>query len=99
MQTKNIFRQTRRRIVVTSLEIVIGVLIIFAIVTSSIFDRNLYRSIDQQLLTHNNMTINDIKVILKEDQVTEVVMPVPLAQNLISFVWKQDVLIKGSRHP
>ena len=99
MQTKNIFRQTRRRIVVTSLEIVIGVLIIFAIVTSSIFDRNLYRSIDQQLLTHKNMTINDIKVILKEDQVMEVVMPVPLAQNLISFVWEQDVLIKGSPHP
>lgn len=99
MQTKNIFHQTRRRIVVTSLEIVVGVLIIFAIVTSGVFNKNLYRGIDQQLLTHKNMTINDIKITSEEGKITEVIMPVPLARNLISFVWEQNNLIKGSPYP
>lgn len=99
MPKKNIFHQTRRRIVITSLEIVMGVLILFAIVTSHIFDKNLYKNIDQQLLTHKNMTINDMKITSQAGQVTEVIMPVPLTQNLISFVWEGERLVKGSPHP
>lgn len=99
MQTKSIFQKTRKRIVVTSLEIVVGVLIIFAMVTSSIFNKNLYKKINQQLLTHKNMTINDMKIVSEGDKTIEVIMPVPLAQNLISFVWEEGRLIKGSPHP
>ena len=98
MRRRDLFARTRQNIVLASLGIVMIGLVAFALVTLGLFSGQLYRSVDQQLQTHRNMTITEMKVAYDGGTVREVVMPVPLAQDLISLVWQGDTLVKDSPH-
>lgn len=96
---KDIFSNTRRNIMGISIGIVIGTLMIFAIITQAMYKENLFDEVDQQLLTHKNMIINDAHIQYLDGDVLEVILPSPLVKELINYVWKDGKLIKESPHP
>ena len=96
---KDIFSNTRRNIMGISIGIVIGTLMIFAIITQAMYEENLFDEVDQQLLTHKNMIINDAHIQYLDGDVLEVILPSPLVKELINYVWKDGKLIKESPHP
>ena len=98
MRDSMIFRRTKRNIILMCIGIVMGMLLVFAIITELIYKKNIFQTIDQQLHTHKNMIINDIKVKEKEGEIEEVILPAPLIKDLISYVWQDDKLLDESPH-
>lgn len=95
---KDIFTKTRRNIMIMSVSIVMSTLLIFSIITEYVYKETLFKSVDQQLLTHKNMILNDAHIKYDGDIVKEVILPSPLSKELINYVWQGDALVKGSPH-
>lgn len=95
---KNIFKSTRRNIMGMSVGIVMGTLVVFAIITQTLFEESLFDDVDQQLLTHKNMILTDMHVKYKEGQIVEVTLPTPLSRELINYVWLGNKLMEDSPH-
>lgn len=95
---KDIFTKTRRNIMIMSVSIVMSTLLIFSIITEYVYKETLFKSVDQQLLTHKNMILNDAHIKYDGDIVKEVILPSPLSKELINYVWQGDTLVKGSPH-
>lgn len=81
-----------------SIGIVIGTLLIFAIITDSLYKENLFKEVDQQLFTHKNMILNDAHIQYLDDEVKEVILPSPLVKELMNYVWYGDQPVKDSPH-
>lgn len=95
---KDIFSSTRRKIMSISIGIVMGTLLIFAFITQAIYKQSLFDEVDQQLLTHKNMIVNQAHVQYVDGQVIEVVLPSPLVKEFMNYVWYNGELIKDSPH-
>lgn len=96
---KDVFSNTRRNIMAVSIGIVMGTLLIFSWITQFMYKQSLFEEVDQQLLTHKNMIINEMHVQYEKGKVVEVVLPSPLVKELINYVWSDHQLVKGSPHP
>lgn len=83
---------------IMSVSIVMSTLLIFSVITEYVYKETLFKSVDQQLLTHKNMILNDAHIKYDGDIVKEVILPSPLSKELINYVWQGDTLIKGSPH-
>lgn len=97
--SKDIFSNTRRNIMGISIGIVMGTLLIFSWMTQFAYRESLFDDVDQQLLTHKNMILNDMHVKYDNGKIVEVVLPSPLVRGLVNYVWHGDQLVKGSPHP
>ena len=95
---KDIFTKTRRNIIIMSIGIVMGTLLVFSIITECVYRETLFESVDQELLTHKNMILNEGHIKYEEDQVKEVILPSPLSKELINYVWQGERLVKESPH-
>ena len=96
---KDIFSSTRRNIMGMSISIVMGTLLIFAVIIQIIYKENLFKEVDHELSTHKNMIINEAHVKHHGNHDVEIILPPPLARELINYVWKDGKLIKDSPHP
>lgn len=83
---------------IMSVSIVMSTLLIFSIITEYVYKETLFKSVDQQLLTHKNMILNDAHIKYDGEIIKEVILPSPLSKELINYVWQGDTLIKGSPH-
>lgn len=83
---------------IMSVGIVIGTLITFAVITEIIYSQTVFDAVDQNLLTHKNMILNDAHVQYEGNEVSKVTLPAPLVKELINYIWKDGVLIKDSPH-
>ncbi len=95
---KDIFSSTRRKIMGISIGIVMGTLLIFSWMTQLAYKENLFHEVDQQLLTHKNMILNDMHIQSERGEIVDVILPSPLVKELINYVWYDGKLIKGSPH-
>lgn len=96
---RDLFSTTRKNIIVMSLGMVMGMLIVFALITQTLFRMSLFSDIDQQLLTHKNMIINEMHIQYLKGKAVEITLPSPLSKELINFVWQEGELVKESPHP
>ena len=95
---KDIFSTTRKNIIGISIGLVMGTLVVFAVITQTLFKESLLDDVDQQLLTHKNMIINDMHIRYLNGKVIEVTLPSPLSKEIINYVWQDDQLMKKSPH-
>lgn len=95
---KDIFSSTRRNIIAISMSIVMGTLLIFAFITQVMYKKSLFNEVDQQLLTHKNMIVNEAHVQYYDDKLLDVVLPSPLVKEFINYVWHEGKLVKDSPH-
>jgi len=95
---KDIFKKTRRNIMIMSVGIVMSTLLTFSLITEYVYRETLFEVVDQQLLTHKNMILNDAHIKYDGDTVKEVVLPSPLIKELINYVWQGERLVKDSPH-
>lgn len=99
MRQRDIFKRTKKNIIVASVSIVMVALLIFALITAGIYKGRVFKNVDQQIQTQRNMVIHDPGIIkYKGDKEPEVIMPPPLATNLLSFVWKDGKVVDQSPH-
>lgn len=98
MKDSMIFIRTKRNIILMCIGIVMGMLLVFSVITEVIYKNNIFQTVDQQLYTHKNMILNDIRVKEKEGEIEEVILPAPLVKDLISYVWQDDRLLNESPH-
>lgn len=96
---RDIFSTTRKNIIAMSLGMVMGTLIVFALITQTLFSKSLFSDIDQQLLTHKNMMINEMHIQYLKGKAVEITLPSPLSKELINYVWQEGELVKESPHP
>lgn len=97
MRQSDLFIRTKRNIILSTLSIVLICLITFILVTQYFYKSRLFEGVDQQLLTHKNMILNE-EIIKKKGQSEEVIIPAPLTPDLISFVWRGSELVDKSPH-
>lgn len=97
MRQSDLFIRTKRNIILSTLSIVLICLITFILVTQYFYKSRLFEGVDQQLLTHKNMILNE-EIIKKKGQSEEVITPAPLTPDLISFVWRGSELVDKSPH-
>ncbi|MBU3810481.1 MAG: HAMP domain-containing histidine kinase, partial [Candidatus Niameybacter stercoravium] len=97
MKQNDLFVRTKRNIILSTLSIVLICLITFILVTQYFYRSRLFSGVDQQLLTHRNMILNE-EIIKKKGQNEEIIIPAPLTPDLISFVWKGNELVDKSPH-
>lgn len=95
---KDIFTKTRRNIMMMSVGIVMGTLFVFSAITEYIYKDTLFETVDQQLLTHKNMIMNEAHIQYEGDTISQVILPSPLIKELINYVWLGDTLVKDSPH-
>ena len=98
MKESMIFIRTKRNIILMCIGIVMGMLLVFSAITEIIYKNIIFQIVDEQLYTHKNMIINDIRVKEKEGQIEEVILPAPLIKDLISYVWQDDKLLNEGPH-
>ena len=99
MKKRDIFKRTKKNIIVASVSIVMVALLIFALITAQLYKGRVFKNVDQQIQTQRNRVIHDPGIIkYKGEQMAEVVMPAPLTTNLISFVWLDGKLVDQSPH-
>lgn len=99
MKERDIFKRTKKNIIVVSISIVMAALLIFALITAQLYKGRVFKNVDQQIQTQRNRVIHDPGIIkYKGDKIAEVVMPAPLTTNLISFVWLDGKLVDQSPH-
>lgn len=97
MRQSDLFIRTKRNIILSTLSIVLICLITFILVTQYFYKSRLFEGVDQQLLTHKNMILNE-EIIKKKGKSEEVIIPAPLTPDLISFVWRGSELVDKSPH-
>ena len=97
MKQSDLFIRTKRNIILSTLSIVLICLITFILVTQYFYKSRLFEGVDQQLLTHKNMILNE-EIIKKKGKSEEVIIPAPLTPDLISFVWRGSELVDKSQH-
>lgn len=97
MKRRDIFTRTKQSIIGISFGIVLVSLVILAMSTQFFYQARLFEHVDQQLLTHRNMVLNE-KIIKNKGNVKEVILPAPLTPDLISFVWEGDTVVNQSPH-
>lgn len=83
---------------IMSVGIVMSTLLVFSVITEYVYRETLFEAVDQQLLTHKNMILNDAHIQYEGETVKEVVLPSPLIKELINYVWQGGTLVKGSPH-
>lgn len=98
MKKRDLFSKTRRDIICVSMGVIIISLVSFAVMTELLYRSRLYKNIDQQLQMQKNMIIRDPSIIKKKGQGEEVVIPAPLTTDLLSYVWRGEVLEDESPH-
>lgn len=98
MSKRDIVGKTAMRITLTSMGILMGCLLIFAIFVQFFYQLRVFDNIDQQLLSHKNMVVRNPQIIKMVDGNEEVHLSPPMTANLLSFVWKEDRLLDESPH-
>lgn len=98
MKKKDLFRATKKRIMFSSVLIVLGALLIFALITQMVYKRTIYTNIDQQLQSQKNMILRAPNLIKHKGDEEEIIMPAPLVTNLISLVFKDGELVDEGPH-
>ena len=97
MRRRDVFTRTKQSIIGISFGIVFVSLVILAVFTQFFYRARLFEHVDQQLLTHRNMVLNE-KIVKYKGNEKEVILPAPLTPDLISFVWEGDKLVDQSPH-
>lgn len=97
MKKRDIFTRTKQNIIGISFGIVLISLVILAFSTQIFYRARLFEHVDQQLLTHRNMVLNE-KIVKSKGSEKEVILPAPLTPDLISFVWEGDKVVNQSPH-
>lgn len=97
MGKRDIFTRTRRNIMFSSLAIVLICLMAFSLFIQFFYRARLFKGVDQQILTHKNMILNE-QIIKKKGEDEEIIIPAPLTPDLISFVWKDGQIADQSPH-
>ena len=97
MRRRDIFTRTKQSIIGISFGIVFVSLVILAVFTQFFYRARLFEHVDQQLLTHRNMVLNE-KIVKNKGTEKEVILPAPLTPDLISFVWEGDKVVDQSPH-
>lgn len=97
MRRRDIFTRTKQSIIGISFGIVFVSLVILAMFTQFFYRAGLFEHVDQQLLTHRNMVLNE-KIVKNKGTEKEVILPAPLTPDLISFVWEGDKVVDQSPH-
>lgn len=99
MKERDIFKRTRKNIIVISVGSVMVALLIYALITAQLYKGRVFKDVDQQIQTQRNRVIHDPAVIkYKGEHISKVVIPPPLTSDLISFVWLDDKLVDQSPH-
>lgn len=99
MKERDIFKRTRKNIIVISVGSVMVALLIYALITAQLYKGRVFKDVDQQIQTQRNRVIHDPGVIkYKGEHISKVVIPPPLTSDLISFVWLDDKLVDQSPH-
>lgn len=78
--------------------ILLGCLLVFAVFVQFFYQLRVFDGIDQQLLSHKNMIVRNPQILKVVDGKEEVHLSPPMTANLLSFVWKEDVLLYQSPH-
>lgn len=97
MRQRDLFVKTKRNIMFSSIAIVLICLIALSIFIQFFYKARLFEGVDQQLLTHKNMILNE-EIIKKKGADEEIILPAPLTPDLISFVWKNGKVVDQSPH-
>ncbi|WP_054740873.1 sensor histidine kinase [Cellulosilyticum ruminicola] len=99
MKERDIFRRTRKNIIVVSVGIVMAALLIYAMITAQLYKRHVFKDVDQQILMQRNQIIHAPNLIkYRGERMVEVMIPAPVTFNLLSFVWLDDKLVGKSPH-
>lgn len=99
MKERDIFKRTRKNIIIVSVGIVMAALLIYAFITAQLYKGRVFKDVDQQIQTQRNRVIHDPGIIkYKGEHISEVIMPPPLTSDLISFVWLDSKLVDQGPH-
>lgn len=98
MKKKDLFQRTRLNIILVSIGIVVGSLLIFAVITEVLYRSRLFKNTDQQLQMEKNMIIRNPSIIKMKGDQEEIIIPAPITTDLLSYVWKDGVLVDESPH-
>lgn len=97
MRQRDLFTKTKRNIIFSSLATVLICLVALSIFIQFFYRARLFEGVDQQLLTHKNMILNE-EIVKKKGINEEIIIPAPLTPDLISFVWKNGEVVDQSPH-
>ena len=97
MRQRDLFIKTKRNIIFSSLATVLICLVALSIFIQFFYRARLFEGVDQQLLTHKNMILNE-EIVKKKGINEEIIIPAPLTPDLISFVWKNGEVVDQSPH-
>ncbi len=96
MGSKDIFKKTQKRIIITCIGIVLICIILFSIITLTMYQKRVYSLVDQQLSTYKNTILTSQDIIKESGGETKVILPPPFTPNIISFVWDSNELVNES---